>query len=140
MMGIRVRMRAITTIVCLCALAATLAWGQNNPAVQALLAEAEKGVAAAQFKLGMAFLNGKEVPRDLEMAAHWLRKAADQNNAAAQFNLAVLYTQGAGVPRDYAEAAKLFQRGSNAARTKMIPPPNTTLASCTPMGPVSRRT
>src|SRR6185369_1225250 len=121
MMGIRVFVRRTIFIVYLCALIGVsfcaLAAQTNapapSPALQAALAEAEKGAAAAQFRLGMMFLNGKEVPRDLEMAAHWLQKAAEQNHAAAQFNLAVLYTQGAGVPQNYPEAAKWFQRAAD---------------------------
>ena len=121
-MGIRVFVRRTISIACLCALigvsfcalaAQTNAPAPASPALQAALAEAEKGAAAAQFRLGMMFLNGKEVPRDLEMAAHWLQKAAEQNHAAAQFNLAVLYSQGAGVPQNYPEAAKWFQRAAD---------------------------
>src|SRR5438105_8817457 len=65
----------------------------KNPAAEALRAEGVSGNAVAQFKLGMLFAAGKEVPQDLGMAAAWLRKSAEQGNAAAQFNLAVFYSQ-----------------------------------------------
>src|SRR5687768_967671 len=61
--GIRVLMRVGTKIGCLGVLMAALAGAasaQTNATVQAALAEAEKGAAAAQFRLGMLFLNGKE--------------------------------------------------------------------------------
>src|SRR5262245_59074708 len=116
-------MRAVTKTVWLYALFATLACAVHaqtnspsqitNAALLTTSLEAEEGAAAAQFKLGMYFLNGKEVPGDLPIAAQWLRRAADQNHAAAQFNLAVLYSQGAGVARDLAEAANWFRRAAD---------------------------
>src|SRR5688572_12178780 len=58
---IRVLMRVGTKIGCLGVLIVALAGAasaqtQTNVAVQAALAEAEKGVPAAQFRLGMLFL------------------------------------------------------------------------------------
>src|SRR5437762_779449 len=51
----------------------TVAWeslGQNlPPAAEALRAGAEAGNAVAQFKLGMLFASGKEVPPDPVLAA-----------------------------------------------------------------------
>jgi len=73
----------------------------------------KKGGAAAQFRMGMMFLNGKEVAGTLRWPRPGSPKAAEQNHPAAQFNFAVLYTQGAGVPQNYPEAAKWFQRAAD---------------------------
>src|SRR5690348_16862915 len=73
MMGILVWMMRLLKTIWLCTLMAGLVSGlrgqTNTPAVKAALAEAEKGAPTAQFRLGMMFLNGKEAPRDLQMAA-----------------------------------------------------------------------
>src|SRR5262245_8160148 len=84
----------------------------GSPLFKQALADATKGNAAAQFKVGMFYIGGKEIDRDVATAAAWLRKAADQGHAAAQFNLAVLYTQGVGVPQDFAQAAKEFRKAA----------------------------
>ncbi|MHB1758463.1 MAG: tetratricopeptide repeat protein [Leptospirillum sp.] len=56
--------------------------------------------AAAQYKLGMIYENGKVVPLDVEKVAHCFRLTAKQGYAPAQFNLGQLYTIGWGVPQD----------------------------------------
>ena len=40
---------------------------------------AATGDGAAMGRLGRAYRDGKGVPRDLKMAAEWMRKAADKN-------------------------------------------------------------
>ena len=47
---------------------------------------------------------GKAIPRDMEQAASWYRKAADQGDATAQGTLGVLYSMGQGVPHNDVEA------------------------------------
>lgn len=65
---------------------------------------AEKGVAAAQFILGVMYDNGHGVPRDYAEALKWYRLAANQGHARAQINLGVMYFKGEGVPQDYVQA------------------------------------
>ena len=66
--------------------------------------DANAGNAAAQFNLGMLYLDGKGVPQDNAEAAVWLRRAADQGYAKAQHNLGALLGSGKGVKRDYEQA------------------------------------
>ena len=73
---------------------------------------AERGVAEAQFSLGLSYANGKvkvkgavkgAVP-DYAQAEHWYLKAAGQNHALAHFNLGMMHANGQGVPRDLAKS------------------------------------
>ena len=67
---------------------------------------AERGVAEAQFNLGVMYDTGRGVPQDYAEALKWYRKAAGQGNAGAQYNLGIMYEKGRGVPQDYAKAVK----------------------------------
>ena len=77
--------------------------------IDSLKEQAAKGDAAAQFKLGMAYLSGQGVTQDPAQAAALWTQAATNGHVAAQFNLAVLHAQGKGVPQNYFEAAKFFR-------------------------------
>lgn len=71
------------------------------PSGRAALAQrAEAGDATAQHDLAIAYLTGKDGPKDPVKAAELLREAAIQGLASAQYNLAVLYETGQGVRKD----------------------------------------
>ena len=83
------------------------------PTLEDLTRCAERGDAAAQFKLGWsygAFLDVRQpnphenrgglVPEDDEEAVRWFQLAADQGHAEAQFMLGIMYTRGHGVQTD----------------------------------------
>jgi TPR repeat protein len=80
--------------------------------LDALKAKAAQGDAQAQLNLGIAYHDGKGVPRDDVEAVKWYRQAAAQGNAQAQSNLGVMYHQGEGVPRDDAEAVKWYRQAA----------------------------
>lgn len=65
---------------------------------------ADRGVASAQFNVGLAYLHGLGVAVDYAQALSWFKKAADQGLAPAQVNLATMYYNGRAVPKDYAQA------------------------------------
>ena len=48
---------------------------------------AEKGSDPAQYALGMRYLTGDGVPKDLEKAKKWLRESAKNGNADAKKKL-----------------------------------------------------
>src|SRR5436190_6043121 len=73
---------------------------------------AEKGDSAAQADLGICYINGDGVKKDLQEALKWFRKAAEQGNPAGQQNLGMCYYQGEGVPKNLAEAAKWFRKAA----------------------------
>jgi uncharacterized protein len=72
---------------------------------------AAQGEAAAQFTLGLAYLRGAGVEKDLAAAEKWLRQSAEQGNAKAQFSLGVFYfNQDSLSPTNDVEADKWFIR------------------------------
>src|SRR5208282_5897662 len=76
----------------------------------------ENGNAAAQCRLGAAYLLGMGVPQDNALAAAWLRKAAAQGAVAAQYQLGSMYQAGEGVAQDYAEAYFWFNLADAAEK------------------------
>lgn len=106
--------------------------------VEKITADAEKGIAKAQYTLGVMYTRGLGVPQDQKEAIKWYRLAAKQgyqvkiniynlarNNipaakkillrdaengiAEAWFFVAPMYANGQGVPQDYKEAVKWYR-------------------------------
>ena len=73
--------------------------------------------AAAQYLMGMAYLEGKSVPQDLPVAAAWFYKAAMQGNADAQLRLGYMYARGIGVPVDKPKAVAWLEKAASAGNT-----------------------
>ncbi len=79
-----------------------------------ILAAAKKGVAKAQFLMGVFCRNGTTgVPRNFIEAADWFHKSAEQGVADAQLELGRLYAEGRGVALDESKAAGMFARAAN---------------------------
>ena len=76
--------------------------------ITGLQRDALNGDAMAQHDLALAYVNGRGVPQNYEIAAGWLEKAAQAGLERAQFNLAVLYENGLGVPQDFKRAFELY--------------------------------
>lgn len=68
--------------------------------------------ADAQFFYGKAYFEGVDVPRDLDRAVYWLRKAADQGMEEAQIFMATIYMLGEGVTQSYYQAFSWFLRAA----------------------------
>ena len=96
---------------------------QTDPSPPELQRLAEAGDAEAQYSLGVAYAQGKAVPKDPVAAARWVRKAAEQGHAEAQFHFASITDQGAGVEQDKIEAMKWFllaaEGGDSAAQNEV---------------------
>ena len=76
---------------------------------------AEKGIAAAQYKLGLMYEHGRGVAKDLDEAEKWYGRAAQKGYANAQYNLGfVHYSQNdiAGTTEWWSRAA---ERGDEQA-------------------------
>lgn len=84
----------------------------SEAALQQLVTEAEAGDIQAQVELGMLYVTGEGVSKNLREGAKWLRRAAEGNNAVAQSNLGVLYLRGQGVPTNPPEAFKWFRKAA----------------------------
>src|SRR3546814_4292055 len=62
-----------------------------HTAYEEFLPLAEGGMAAAQYKLGLMYENGRGVAKDLAMAEKWYALAAEQGYSSAQYNLAFVH-------------------------------------------------
>ncbi len=88
-----------------------------------LSAQALKGDAEAQLRLGKMYANGEGVIVDVTKAAKWFDKAAHQGNAEAQFLYASALLDGRGVVQDYQAALKWIEmparRGNPQAQYRL---------------------
>ena len=69
---------------------------------------AEQGYAAAQTYLGIRYVKGEGITKDVVEAARWFRLAAERNYAEAQLLLGAMYGEGEGVPQDDVQAYAWF--------------------------------
>ncbi|SFQ19541.1 tetratricopeptide repeat protein [Ralstonia sp. NFACC01] len=68
--------------------------GRFNDAITWYKKSANAGYSPSQFRLGVAYLEGRGVPQDLEMAIHYLEAAKHNGNVFAWRQLAVLDING----------------------------------------------
>jgi TPR repeat protein len=78
-------------------------------ALQEWLPLAEQGSAGAQYNLGIMYVAGQGVSKDVAEAVRWYQLAAEQGAADAQFNVGIAYRSGLGVLQDAAEAGRWFR-------------------------------
>ncbi|WP_031433083.1 tetratricopeptide repeat protein [Methylomarinum vadi] len=87
---------------------ASLAQGQ-----QEIIQLAEQGEAKAQAKLASMYLLGWQgFEQNNELAAKWMKKAADQGIVDAQVVMGALYDRGLGVPGDRDMATKWYEKAA----------------------------
>ena len=75
--------------------------------------EAKKGDPAAQFNLGLDFLNGTFQKKDPKEAFKWFLKSAEQGYVGAEHNLGWMCDNGVGVERSSTEAAIWYEKAAN---------------------------
>jgi hypothetical protein len=89
-------------------------FGRSQSAVpESTQVMAERGVADAQFSLGLNFANGVGAAQDFAQAAIWYLKAAEQSHPLAQFNLGRMYALGQGLPCDVAQSLMWIQKSAD---------------------------
>ena len=66
----------------------------------------------AEYKRGVAYLQGEGVPKNEEEAVKWLAKGAEQGDARAQTRLGNCYQLGTGVVKDEQEAVKWYAKAA----------------------------
>ena len=71
---------------------------------------AERGLSYAQLLLGLAYMNGTFIEKDIDKAKNWLIKAAEQELPEAQQQLGYLYALHEG---DYTNAIKYLTQAAN---------------------------
>jgi TPR repeat protein len=84
----------------------------NPKQIAELRAKAERGDAAAQFKLGECYERTNGVPGDLAEAVKWYHKAAVQGLPEAQHALARAYIWGEGAQHDVEQGRKWLQQAA----------------------------
>lgn len=70
-------------------------------------AETENSNATAEYRIGMMYLNGLGVDKDIKKALSWLNKATLNGNDSAAYKLAVLYDEGVEITQD-TEKARVY--------------------------------
>ncbi len=73
---------------------------------------AEQGVRTAQFRYGLALMNGSGVEKDEVIAESWLRRAAMQGDPDAAATVGQLYARNGALPANMAEAALWLRRAA----------------------------
>lgn len=71
--------------------------------------QAERGDAAAAFRVGLMYRNGDAVAQDKARAASWVRVAAERGVPAAMFTLANMLNEGEGVVMDRSGARRWLE-------------------------------
>jgi TPR repeat protein len=66
----------------------------------------------AEYKRGVAYLQGEGVPKNEEEAVKWLAKGAEQGDADAQFSIGDCYERGVGVVKDEEEAVIWYAKAA----------------------------
>jgi len=74
---------------------------------------AQRGVAEAQFSLGVRYANAKGAAQDYAQAEHWYLKAAEQDHALAHFNLGMMHANGQGMPSDRVKSLTWIQKAAH---------------------------
>ncbi|MHC5136949.1 MAG: SEL1-like repeat protein, partial [Planctomycetota bacterium] len=73
---------------------------------------AEQGDPAAQYRVGMMYYSGQQVPQNSALAALWFTKAARQGYSDAQYFLSLIYGLGEGVTQSDRKAAEWAQKAA----------------------------
>ncbi len=87
---------------------------------KALLAAAAAGEPGASYEIAIRFVEGRNVPQDLAMAAAWFDRAARHGMAPAQFRLGCMYEKGLGLKKDLQEARRLYLAAADKHNAKAM--------------------
>lgn len=80
--------------------------------VEELIRCAEKGDTTAQNRLGVIYLKGEKVEKNVDKAIEWWTKAAENGSAVAQYKLGVCYQFGFGVRRNVNRARYWYAKAA----------------------------
>jgi TPR repeat protein len=93
--------------------------GEASPdPIDELRALAERGSAGAAHLLGLAYVRGQLVARDLGEARRLQKQAAENGIVDAQFELSLLLAQGLGGPVDTRGARRWEERAAKAGHPR----------------------
>lgn len=83
-----------------------------NTAVEFLIESAKLGCSVAKYRLGKMFLQGKDVPKNIDYALRWLEESVSEDNEFAEYLLGKTYLKGKDVEQDLQVAEELLQKSS----------------------------
>lgn len=83
-----------------------------NTAVDFLIESAKLGCSVAKNRLGKMFLQGKDVPKNIDYALRWLEESVSEDNEFAEYLLGKTYLKGEDVEQDLIRAEELLRRSS----------------------------
>jgi TPR repeat protein len=94
---------------------AALADGRYRSAVKEFKRLAREGHPDAQYQLGMLYLFGTGVGRDVTQGIVWLKRSANNGSYLAANELGQIYLSGQGVAQDEQEAMKWLEMATQLA-------------------------
>lgn len=80
---------------------------------------ASKGDSQAQADLAMRYMNGDDIPKDMNRAVDLLKKSASQGNPHGKIGLGKLYLYGQGVKQDFLESRRNFKEAFDILNNKI---------------------
>ena len=83
-----------------------------NTAVEFLIESAKLGCGVAKYRLGKMFLQGKDVPKNIDYALRWLEESASEGNEFAEYLLGKTYLKGEDLEQDLIRAEDLLRKSS----------------------------
>ena len=92
----------------------------SSDSLQRILVGVENGKKESYYFFGLLKLYGISLPKDVEVAAQYFRKASDHGHAEGATAAGVMYLTGVGVQKDYAMAIALFRRGVGLGDTNAL--------------------
>ena len=90
-------------------------------AVQWFKKAAQHNQVEAQYRYGLALLQGRGIVQDYKTAFYWMEKAALQGHAQAQFNLGEMYHNGMGIKSDEGRAYLWFNLSAAQGIESAVP-------------------
>lgn len=80
--------------------------------MEELTKRATAGDTAAQTELGIVYLKGDVVERDVEKAVEWWTKAADAGSTIAQYKMGICHHFGFGTRRNLKKARYYYEQAA----------------------------
>lgn len=94
-----------------------IAEGTGDEGFDLMKKAADKGLAAAQYRLAKLYERGEGAPADIAAARTWTERAAMGGNRAAMHDLGVYFARGEGVALNEAQAFRWFRQAADLGMT-----------------------
>ena len=92
--------------------------GDPVAAAEYLREAADLGHGQAAYELGLAYIEGSGVPKDLDLSARWINRAADLGDPGAEFLVGSAFYGGIGVDQDVARGLSFLERAADKGHPK----------------------